>query len=105
MGGRTNLNDTSIGIEIVNRATDNQGQFSFLPYQSRQIEAIKALVLDILKRYPDISPVNVLGHSDIAAGRKSDPGPLFPCRALYEKGIGVWCAPSSCAFARPSMTG
>lgn len=89
-GGRNNLNDTSIGVEIVNLATDNQGQFTFPPYQPEQIEAIEHLALNILKRYPDISPVNVVGHSDIAAGRKSDPGPMFPWKALYTKGIGAW---------------
>lgn len=89
-GNRSNLNDTSIGVEIVNLATDNQGQFIFPPYKAQQIEAIEYLALDILKRYPDISPVNVVGHSDIAAGRKSDPGPMFPWHGLYLKGIGAW---------------
>ncbi|WP_204127510.1 N-acetylmuramoyl-L-alanine amidase [Pseudomonas ogarae] len=89
-GNRSNLNDTSIGVEIVNLATDNQGQFTFPPYTAQQIEAIEYLALDILKRYPDISPVNVVAHSDIAAGRKSDPGPMFPWHALYLKGIGAW---------------
>ncbi|MDB6443029.1 MULTISPECIES: N-acetylmuramoyl-L-alanine amidase [Pseudomonas] len=89
-GGRNNLNDTSIGVEIVNLATDNQGQFTFPPYDPRQIEAIQYLASNLLQRYPDISPVNVVGHSDIAAGRKSDPGPMFPWQALYAKGIGAW---------------
>lgn len=89
-GNRNNLNDTSIGVEIVNLATDNQGQFTFPPYHPQQIEAIEYLTLNILKRYPDISPVNVVGHSDIAAGRKSDPGPMFPWQTLYAKGIGAW---------------
>lgn len=89
-GNRNNLNDTSIGVEIVNLAADHQGQFTFPPYQPQQIEAVEQLALDILKRYPDISPVNVVAHSDIAAGRKSDPGPMFPWQALYAKGIGAW---------------
>ena len=89
-GGRSNLNDTSIGVEIINLARDDQGQFTFPPYEARQIEAIEDLALDILKRYPDISPVNVVAHSDIAAGRKSDPGPMFPWQALYAEGIGAW---------------
>jgi len=88
--GRNNLNDTSIGVEVVNLATDNQGQFTFPPYQPQQVEAIQYLASNILKRYPDISPINVVGHSDIAAGRKSDPGPMFPWQALYAKGIGAW---------------
>lgn len=89
-GNRGNLNDTSIGIEIVNLASDKQGQFNFPPYHPQQIAAIEQLALDILKRYPDISPRNVLGHSDISIGRKSDPGPAFPWHVLYVKGIGAW---------------
>ncbi|WP_093413400.1 MULTISPECIES: N-acetylmuramoyl-L-alanine amidase [unclassified Pseudomonas] len=97
-GERSNLNDTSIGIEIVNLASDNQGQFTFPPYHPQQIAAIEQLALDILKRYPDISPRNVVGHSDISVGRKSDPGPAFPWHALYVKGIGAWYdAATQCA--------
>ncbi|VVO11065.1 N-acetylmuramoyl-L-alanine amidase [Pseudomonas fluorescens] len=89
-GSRSNLNDTSIGIEIVNVASFNQGKFTFPPYHPKQITAIEALALNILERYPDITPTQVLGHSDIAIGRKSDPGPQFPWHALYLKGIGAW---------------
>ncbi|WP_085714586.1 N-acetylmuramoyl-L-alanine amidase [Pseudomonas sp. B28(2017)] len=89
-GHRSNLNDTSIGIEIVNQATDNKGEFTFPPYHSEQIAAIEQLALNILKRYPDIAPTQVLGHSDVSIGRKSDPGPMFPWQALYLKGVGAW---------------
>ena len=89
-GSRSNLNDTSIGIEIINLATDNNGEFNFPPYHPEQIAAIEELAQNILKRYPDITPTQVLGHSDIAVGRKSDPGPAFPWHALYLKGIGAW---------------
>ena len=88
--GRNNLNDTSIGIEIVNLATDNNGIFTFPPYKLNQFKAIKELCLNILQRYPDISPMNVVGHSDIAPQRKSDPGAAFPWKELYEAGIGAW---------------
>ncbi|MBW7984146.1 N-acetylmuramoyl-L-alanine amidase [Enterobacillus tribolii] len=88
--GRSNLNDTSLGIEIVNLATDNDGYFTFPPYSPIQIEAVKELAINILQRYPDILPTNVVGHSDIAPGRKSDPGPAFPWKALYDAGIGAW---------------
>lgn len=88
--GRTNLNDSSIGIEIVNQATDNNGSFIFPPFTAHQIEALKQLALNILQRYPDITPVNVIGHSDIAPGRKSDPGASFPWQQLYKEGIGAW---------------
>ncbi len=87
---RTNINDTSIGIEIVNEASDNNGQFSFPPYNDEQIEAVKQLALNIISRYPDMSPTNIVGHSDIAVGRKSDPGAAFPWQRLYEAGVGAW---------------
>jgi len=88
--GRTQLNDTSIGIEIVNLASDSGGQFHFPPYEPRQIEALKQLSLNILARYPEITPTQVVGHSDIAWSRKSDPGAAFPWRDLYLSGIGAW---------------
>lgn len=89
-GNRNNLNDTSIGVEIVNLATDDKGKFTFPPYQPQQIAAIEELALNILERYADITPTQVVGHSDIAIGRKSDPRPMFPWHALYLKGVGAW---------------
>ncbi len=90
--GRSNLNDTAIGIETVNLATDNNGIFTFPPYNPTQIDAIKELATNILQRYPDITPTNIVGHSDIAPGRKSDPGASFPWKTLYTAGIGAWFA-------------
>jgi len=89
-GSRTSLNDTAIGVEIVNLASFKDGVFTFPPYHPAQIEAIETLALNILGRYPDIAPTQVLGHSDISIGRKSDPGPRFPWHALYLKGVGAW---------------
>jgi len=88
--GRSNLNDTAIGIEIVNLATDNNGHFEFPPFNATQVEAIKELAADILQRYPDIQPTHVLGHSDVSIGRKSDPGAAFPWKELYIAGVGAW---------------
>ncbi|EPS8491666.1 N-acetylmuramoyl-L-alanine amidase [Yersinia enterocolitica] len=88
--GRTNINDTSIGIEIVNLATEHSGVFDFPPYPENQIAAVKQLAANILQRYPDISPTHVVAHSDIAPTRKSDPGPKFPWLELYNNGIGAW---------------
>ncbi|MCW8025343.1 MULTISPECIES: N-acetylmuramoyl-L-alanine amidase [Pseudomonas aeruginosa group] len=89
-GGREGLNDSSIGIEIVNLARDDDGVFTFPDYEPSQIEALKQLARNILQRYPDISPKHVLGHSDIAVGRKSDPGPKLPWKELHDAGIGAW---------------
>ena len=88
--GRSNLNDSSIGVEIVNLAREEKSGMVFPPYHPQQVEAVTELARNILARYPDISPVNVLGHSDIAVGRKSDPGPMFPWRELHQAGVGAW---------------
>lgn len=87
---RVNLNDTSIGIEIVNRGhyTSPDGMV-WDPYSRAQIELVTALARDIVDRY-QIAPENVLGHSDIAPGRKVDPGPFFPWQRLHEAGVGAW---------------
>jgi len=88
--GRTSLNDTSIGIEIVNKGYQ-QGMLGkiWVPYTPQQIELVTALSKDIVQRYA-IAPQNVVGHMDIAPQRKLDPGPLFPWRQLAEQGIGAW---------------
>ncbi|MGR2740113.1 N-acetylmuramoyl-L-alanine amidase [Billgrantia sp. Q4P2] len=102
--GRPNINDTSIGIEIVNTGPDRPYaeveqlleahpeaavEMNWAPYPDEQIEALIALSLDIIERH-DIHPTDVVAHSDIAPTRKIDPGPRFPWRELHEAGIGVW---------------
>ncbi|MDF0720035.1 N-acetylmuramoyl-L-alanine amidase [Kaistella sp. PBT33-4] len=87
-----NLNDTSIGIEIVNTGftTDASGNRVFVPYDEVQLKKMAALAKDIVNRY-QIPPTNVLGHSDVAPTRKQDPGPLFPWKRLYDEyQIGMW---------------
>lgn len=86
-----NLNFTSIGIEIVNKGFTNvNGVKTQYPYPDFQIKKVGELTQDIVKRY-NISPVNVVGHSDISPGRKPDPGPLFPWKRLYDEyGVGAW---------------
>ena len=86
------LNDTSIGIEIVNMGytTDSTGYRVFAPFPEDQIRKVGALAKDIVTRY-NIPPTNVLAHSDIAPTRKQDPGPLFPWKRLYDEyQIGMW---------------
>ncbi len=89
-GKRTNINDTAIGIEIVNGSyKEEKGEKQFFPYTEEQIEIIIGLCKDIIDRYK-IEPTKVLGHGDVAPGRKVDPGPLFPWERLYKAGIGAW---------------
>jgi N-acetylmuramoyl-L-alanine amidase len=103
--GRADLNDQSIGIEIVNvphcmRDTGSENAPKrenspdrlcvFPDYDPKQIELLITLSKDILKRNPDILPTAVVGHSDIAPTRKNDPGPRFPWYQLYQAGIGAW---------------
>lgn len=87
-----NLNDTSIGIEIVNTGytTDAAGKRIFVPFDDAQVKKVAALVKDISTRY-QIPPTNILAHSDIAPTRKQDPGPLFPWKKLYDEyQVGMW---------------
>ncbi len=100
--GADALNDTSIGIEIVNRsacvnnAPDTESPSpedqtcNMLAFPHEQVDLVIRLATDILDRNPDIDPVDVIGHGDIAPGRRVDPGPLFPWRRLYDHGIGAW---------------
>ena len=55
------------------------------------MDAVEALCLDILSRHP-IAPRNVVAHSDIAPGRKLDPGEMFDWERLAKAGIGHWVA-------------
>ena len=85
--GLDNLYFSSIGIEIVNLG--NSGGV-YQPYPDYQIKKVGELARDIVNRY-NIQPFNVVGHADIAPGRKPDPGPLFPWKKLYtDYGVGAW---------------
>lgn len=81
--GETDINSRSVGIEIVNPGHE----YGYRAFRSRQIDAVIALCRDIVRRR-SIRPRNVLAHSDIAPGRKVDPGEKFPWRRLAEAGIG-----------------
>lgn len=83
----TDLNTSSIGIEIVNAGRKEDG--SWAPYSSEQVAMVQALVQDLVERH-QITPVNLVGHSDIAPQRKIDPGPLFPWAQLAADGLGRW---------------
>jgi N-acetylmuramoyl-L-alanine amidase len=90
-GGETDLNSASIGIELVNLGITE----GYPPYAEPQIAATIELCQSILKRHPAITPFNVLGHSDIAPGRKVDPGPNFPWATFAEAGVGIMPPSSS----------
>ncbi len=88
--GATRINDTSMGIEIVNSGYRRTlTGVAWQPFTPAQISALQALVKDITQRY-NIAPENVVGHSDIAPQRKQDPGPLFPWQQLAQQGLGAW---------------
>lgn len=86
--GESDINSRSIGIEIA-----NAGHPAGLPdFPDAQIEAVIALCTDILARH-SIPPDRVLGHSDVAPGRKIDPGEKFPWDRLAAAGIGHFVLP------------
>jgi N-acetylmuramoyl-L-alanine amidase len=83
--GHTNINQRSIGIEIVNPGHE----FGYRPFPSGQMESVAALCALILTRHA-IPARNVVAHSDIAPARKDDPGELFDWEYLSQQGIGLW---------------
>jgi N-acetylmuramoyl-L-alanine amidase len=86
----TQLNNSSIGIEIVNAGwTDTPAGRVYAPFPQTQIDALIPLVKGIVERH-GILPENVLAHSDIAPLRKQDPGPLFPWYQLAQAGLVAW---------------
>ncbi len=89
--GRTNLNDSSVGVEIVNPGYRLEGEERrFYPYTEDQILKVVHLLRELSSRYK-VDPTRIVGHSDIAPDRKHDPGPYFPWERLYKQhGIGAW---------------
>lgn len=83
--GETNINSNSIGIEMVNGGHD----YDLPDYTDVQILAVIALCKEIMERH-NIAPKNIVGHSDIASGRKQDPGEHFPWPSLAAAGVGIW---------------
>lgn len=67
--GRERCNDFSIGIEL--EGVDDQ------PYEDAQYQRLAELTAALIAAYPGIRPQQIAGHSDIAPGRKTDPGPAF----------------------------
>jgi N-acetylmuramoyl-L-alanine amidase len=102
------LNSASIGIEIVNAGEMGSppgsppGELVFAEYPKAQIDAVVALVKDIVKRH-GIRPENIVGHSDIAPQRKVDPGPKFPWKRLADEGLIPWPDAERVAQRRAAM--
>ena len=80
-----NLNENSIGIELVNKGH----QFGYQSFSSEQIYSLIDLCKNLKKKYI-IKRENFLGHSDIAPLRKLDPGEKFPWKKLSEHNLGCW---------------
>jgi N-acetylmuramoyl-L-alanine amidase len=85
--GEDNVNARSIGIELVNPGHE----FDYRPFPEPQVVSLIELSRGILARHA-IPARFVVGHSDVAPERKTDPGELFPWRRLASEGIGVWPA-------------
>ncbi len=83
--GADNINDVSISIELVNPGHE----FGYRPFTQAQMDVFTDLANGVIGRHP-IPPKRVLGHSDVAPGRKTDPGELFDWRGAANAGIGLW---------------
>jgi N-acetylmuramoyl-L-alanine amidase len=94
-GAISDVNSASLGVELANDGAQ--------PFAARQMAALERLLGDILARWA-IPPQRVVGHSDIAPARKTDPGARFDWRRLAQAGLSVWpddgqAAPDPAAFA------
>jgi N-acetylmuramoyl-L-alanine amidase len=90
--GETDLNSCSIGIEIQNPGHE----FDYPDFPERQMQALEALCRDILSRHA-VPRERILGHSDVAPGRKRDPGEKLDWARLARAGIGLWVEPAPLA--------
>lgn len=97
-GGETDINSASIGIEI-----QNPGHMLGYPeFPAIQMRAVAALSHDIVLRH-GIAPHYVLAHSDVAPGRKIDPGEKFDWAWLARQGVGNWVAPAPLDEGDPGL--
>ncbi len=87
--GETDVNSRSVGVEIVNPGH----VLGYRNFPGRQIEAVIGLCRGIGSRHA-IRPERILAHSDVAPGRKIDPGERFPWRELAGSGVGHYVAPA-----------
>lgn len=97
--GQGDVNSRSIGIEL-----DNSGA---TPFSALQMDALEDLLRGIMQRWA-IGPEGVIGHSDMAPTRKSDPGRRFDWRRLARHGLAIWpeggmAAPDQAAFLQAAV--
>jgi N-acetylmuramoyl-L-alanine amidase len=83
-GGLEDINSRSIGIEL-----DNRGDH---PFSELQMAALETLMHEIMARW-DIGAAGVIAHSDMAPGRKFDPGARFDWQRLARQGLADWPDP------------
>lgn len=83
-GGLEDVNSRSIGIELQNNGAE--------PFAEPQMVALELLLAGLMARW-EIAPQGLIGHSDMAPGRKGDPGPRFDWRRLALAGLSVWPEP------------
>jgi N-acetylmuramoyl-L-alanine amidase len=83
--GADDVNSRSIGIELANPGPLD----GFPPFPEPQMRALERLLDAVMARW-GIGPAGVIAHSDMAPGRKADPGPKFDWRRLAQAGRAVW---------------
>lgn len=84
-GEVADVNSRSIGVELANPGPLE----GFPPFPEPQMAALERLLAGLAARW-GIPPARVIGHSDMAPGRKTDPGPKFDWRRLARAGLSVW---------------
>ncbi len=88
--GETDINSASIGIEIQNPGHEH----GYPDFPAEQMQAVATLCRDIAQRRA-IAPAGILAHSDVAPGRKIDPGEKFGWAWLAQNGVGHWVEPAA----------
>lgn len=84
--GVTDVNSRSIGVELANLGDH--------PFSAPQMDALATLLRGIMARW-QIRPHRIIGHSDMAPARKTDPGPRFDWQRLARAGLSVWPTPAT----------
>ncbi len=93
--GETDINSRSIGIEIANPGH----AYDYPDFSTEQIRSVIELCRNCVAKWA-IPVDRVLGHSDVAPGRKVDPGEKFPWSSLFDAGVGHWVDPSQAVGGR-----